>query len=104
MFMSAWSSVGCSARDGSTGKTTAALSPKFVPSSSSAEEPLMTDTRHTHRPATLAGTFSFYVPSSDLPTLAVADSVADARTIRGPKGPAVVRQLRRDGWESPVMF
>ena len=56
------------------------------------------------RPATLAGTFSFYVPSYDEATLAVVDSVADAVTVKGPNGPAVVRKLRQEGWDAPVIF
>lgn len=61
-------------------------------------------TRLNPRPATLASTFSLYVPSTDSATLAVVDSIADAVTIKGPSGPAVVRELRRDGWDTPVIF
>ena len=62
-------------------------------------------TVHLHpRPATLASTFSFYLPSHDAATLAVVDSVADAVTVKGPDGPAVVRKLRQEGWDAPVIF
>jgi hypothetical protein len=61
-------------------------------------------TRLNPRPATLASTFSFYVPSYDAATLAVVDSVADAVTVKGPNGPAVVKKLRHGGWDAPVIF
>jgi hypothetical protein len=68
-----------------------------------AEEVVMV-TRLARRPATLAGTFSFYVPNSDSESLAVVGSFADAVTVKGPKGPAVVRALRAGGWDCPVIF
>lgn len=61
-------------------------------------------TRLSSRPATLAGTFSFYVPSTDLMTLAVVDSLADAVTVKGPNGPSTIRGLRVTWWDTPVMF
>lgn len=56
------------------------------------------------RPATLSGTFSFYVPHTDTATLGVVDSLADAVTVKGPKGPATIRELRLRGWDTPVIF
>jgi hypothetical protein len=58
----------------------------------------------TPRPTTLCGTFSFYVPHTDTATLAVVDSLADAVTVKGPKGPATIRDLRLSGWNTPVIF
>lgn len=64
----------------------------------------MTATRLSPPPPALTSTFSLYVPSSDTATLAVVDSVADAVTMKGPNGPTVVRELRRGGWDTPVIF
>ena len=64
----------------------------------------MTATRLKPPPATLADTFSLYVPSRDTATLGVVESVADAVTVKGSNGPTVVRELRRNGWDTPVVF
>ena len=61
-------------------------------------------TRLARRPVTLAGTFSFYVPSTDSESLAVVGSLADAVTVKGPMGPAVVRALRAGSWDGRVIF
>jgi hypothetical protein len=61
-------------------------------------------TRLSHRPATLAGTLSFYVSASDSGTLAVVNVLADAVTVKGPAGPATIRRLRGSGWNTPVIF
>jgi hypothetical protein len=56
------------------------------------------------RPNTLAGTFSFYVAATDSKTLEVCGSLADAVTVKGPRGPPIVRALRMAGWDRPAIF
>lgn len=58
----------------------------------------------TRPPITLSETFSFYVPSSDNATLEVVGSMADGVTVKGPRGPQVIRNLRASGWDTPVIF
>lgn len=55
-------------------------------------------------PITLAETFSFYVPSSDIQTLEACGEIADAVTVKGPNGPSTVRTMRKRGWDCPVIF
>src|SRR5487761_1969752 len=55
-------------------------------------------------PITLAETFSFYVSSSDVQTLEACGELADAVTVKGPKGPSTVRAMRSRGWDRPVIF
>ena len=77
--------------------------PKVRPFVDLAEATAMT-AQTTPRPTTLGGTFSFYVPHTDTVTLAVVGSLADAVTVKGPKGPAAIRDLRLSGWDTPVIF
>ncbi len=56
------------------------------------------------RPITLKETFSFYVPSSKIRDLEACGELADALTVKGPKGPATVRTMRARGWDPPVIF
>lgn len=56
------------------------------------------------RPITLAETFSFYLPTSDVEAIEACGELADAVTVKGPKGPATVRALRARGWDRPVIF
>lgn len=55
-------------------------------------------------PVTLAETFSFYVPSSDVQTLEACGELADAITVKGPRGPATVMAMRTRDWDRPVIF
>ena len=56
------------------------------------------------RPITLAESFSFYVPSSDVSLIKACGVLADAVTVRGPKGPSVVEGLRAEEWDVPALF
>jgi hypothetical protein len=57
-------------------------------------------------PATLAPSFSFYVPggSKSASKIVRAASFGDAVTVAGPNGPETVRQLREAGFSRPVLF
>jgi hypothetical protein len=55
------------------------------------------------RPVTSAATFSYYLtPTVD--AIAACAPHADALTLRGPNGPDVIRKLRLDGFDTPVLF
>lgn len=54
--------------------------------------------------ATLAPSFSFYVPSANDSLIEAGAHQADAVVVHGPGGPARVDQMRRDGFEGKVLF
>ena len=56
------------------------------------------------RPNTLAESFSFYLPSSDTTAIEACSELADAVTIKGPKGPETIRTLRNCGWDRPALL
>jgi hypothetical protein len=56
------------------------------------------------RPQTLGGTFSFYVPASDPVFIVACEELADAVTVKGPTGPAVIAAMRNAGWDGAVIF
>lgn len=56
------------------------------------------------RPITLAETFSFYVPASQVGAIEACGQLGDAVTVMGPKGPATVTSLRARGWDRPTIF
>lgn len=56
------------------------------------------------RPVTLAGTFSFYLPTTNVPLIKACAELADGVTVKGPAGPRAVRKLRDRGWDCPVLF
>jgi hypothetical protein len=58
----------------------------------------------SNRPITLRKSFSFYVPASQPETLEAVSSLVDAVTVCGPRGPEVIKSLRRQGWNTPVIF
>lgn len=55
-------------------------------------------------PVTLGSSFSFYVTPSNVARLRTAATFGDALTVAGPKGPEVVRRLRQQGLDVPVLF
>jgi hypothetical protein len=55
-------------------------------------------------PRTLGESFSFYVPATQPQLIEECSALADAVTVKGPNGPAVVSDLRRMGWDRPVLF
>lgn len=56
------------------------------------------------RPVTVAGGFSFYVPSTDGQLIESCSLLSDAVTVKGPAGPAAVRKLRDRGWNGAAIF
>lgn len=55
-------------------------------------------------PVTLGASFSMYVPAGSKANLDIGSRVGDALTVAGPNGPEVIRQMRRNGFEKPVIF
>ena len=53
---------------------------------------------------TLGPTFSFYVPATKTALIQECASAVDAVVVHGPKGPAVVSEMRRDGFNGTVLF
>lgn len=64
----------------------------------------MSLTTRTTKRRTLGGTFSFYVPSTDMALIASCAAVADAVVVHGPNGPRVIEALRREDFSGAVLF
>ena len=64
----------------------------------------MTATTKITRAATLAPSFSFYVPSTDIDLIADCAEKADAVVVPGTQGPRAVVGMRRDGFSGVVLF
>lgn len=58
----------------------------------------------TEPSVTLQGTFSFYLPASDVGALEACSVLADAVTVKGVNGPATIELMRQRGWNRPVIF
>jgi hypothetical protein len=64
----------------------------------------MTATTYITRAATLAPSFSFYVPSTDINLITDCAEKADGVVVHGTQGPRVVEGMRRDGFSGVVLF
>jgi len=55
-------------------------------------------------PATMRASFSFYVNATNEEGIRSCAEMADALTIRGPRGPAAARSVLGAGWDLPLLF